>query len=77
MELAAQRAKPLLEIGRADVQRSPQAEKREVIGGTAAERQNLAALRTKVRVEGGAGAALPARLHRWRDDWGRHTNSQL
>ena len=60
MKLAAQRAEPLLEIGRVEVQLARQPEEREVVA-VAAERQDLRALRAEVHVDrraAAAGAAL-------------------
>ena len=51
MKLPAERAEALLEIGRVDVQLARQPEEREVVAVTA-ERQDLRALRTEVRVDG-------------------------
>ena len=63
MELAAERAKPLFEIGDVEVQLARNAEEREIVALTA-ERQDLRALRAEVHVDRGAAAAGAADLNR-------------
>ena len=61
MELPAQLAEAPLEIGGVEIQLARQAEEREVVA-VPAERQDLRALRTEVRVDRRAAAALATRL---------------
>src|SRR5262245_5230636 len=63
MELPAQVAEAPLEIPWIEVQFPPQAEKRKVIA-VAAERQNLGALRTEMRVDRRATATVTTHLKR-------------
>jgi hypothetical protein len=64
VELAAERAKLLLEINRVEIQLARNTEERIVIALTA-ERQNLRALRTEVRIDRRAAPAAAAHLKRW------------
>ena len=63
MKLAAQFTKAPLEIARVDDQLSRQTEKRKIVA-VAAEREDAAALRAEVLVDGSTRAAAAALEHR-------------